>query len=251
MTPVFLSSSQIFASGGEVSGRESIYDISKNLERFVDIILARVFSHSVIEEVSSNVKIPVINALCDLHHPTQALADLMCIRWHNKDNKKIKVAYVGDGNNVANSLVQILAKSGIDVAVATPPSYEIPSKELEIAKSFAEQNNSKIEVTNSPIEAVSNADFIYTDTFISMGQEEEKEKRLNEFKEFQVNLELIKNAKPNVKFMHCLPAHRGEEVTDEIMDSKNSIVFDQAECRMHIAKSLFWFFFEYLIENNN
>lgn len=238
MTSVFLSSSQIFASGNEETGRESIYDIAKNLERFVDIILARVYSHSVVLEVSKNTEIPVVNALCDLHHPTQALADLMCIKLHSENNAKIKVAYVGDGNNVATSLMQICAMNGIDFNLASPDDYLMNEKEIEIAKNFALENNSELNIYNTPSEAVKDVDFVYTDTFISMGQEEEKIKRLNEFKDYQVNSKLLSLAKNNVKFMHCLPAHRGEEVTDEVMDSKNSVVFDQAECRLHIAKSL-------------
>lgn len=238
MNSVFLSSSQIFASGNKESGRESIHDIAKNLERFVDIILARVYSHSVVLEVSKNTEIPVVNALCNLHHPTQALADLMCIKLHNQDNKKITVAYVGDGNNVATSLMQICCMSGIDFNLTSPDSYLINEKEIEVAKNFANKNNSALNIFNTPDKAVENVDFVYTDTFISMGQEEEKNRRLKDFRDYQVNARLLSKAKENVKFMHCLPAHRGEEVTDEVMDSKNSVVFDQAECRLHVAKSI-------------
>lgn len=227
--PIFLSSGQILASGRNVQGRESIPDIARNLERFADIILARVYSHSTIQTISAIVKKPVINLLCDQHHPTQALADLMAIIWHKKEPKGLNVAFIGDGNNVAVSLMQICALTGMNFTIASPVGYEIPMQE---------RINPNFKFINNPAEAVQNADIVYTDTFVSMGQEEEREKRLRDFKNYQVNMELLKQAKPNTLFMHCLPAHRGEEVTDEVMDCSQSIIFDQAECRLHIAKSL-------------
>lgn len=227
--PIFLSSGQILASSRNVQGRESIPDIARNLERFADIILARVYSHSTIQTIAAIIKKPVINLLCDQHHPTQALADLMAIIWHKKEPKGLNVVFIGDGNNVAVSLMQICALTGMNFTIASPDGYEIPTQE---------RKNPNFKFIQDPVEAVKNADIVYTDTFVSMGQEEEREKRLRDFKSYQVNIELLKKAKPDTLFMHCLPAHRGEEVTDEVMDCKQSIIFDQAECRLHIAKSL-------------
>jgi ornithine carbamoyltransferase len=231
-TSVFLSSGQIFASGNNEKGRESIPDIARNLERFCDLIFARVYSHDTIQILAQSVSKPVINALCDLHHPTQALADLMTIQWHKEKFDGLKVAFIGDGNNVAVSLMQACELMGIEFAIATPKGYEIP---LEFA-------NGHFQATNDPVEAVMDADVVYADTFVSMGQEEDKLERLKEFEGFQVNSKLLSHAKPDAIFMHCLPAHRGEEVTDEVMDSSQSVIFDQAECRMHIAKALLSFY---------
>ena len=242
-TPVYLSSSQILQSGQNQSGRESIPDIGRNLERFCDLIVARVYKHDVIEQLATSVKIPVVNALCDLHHPTQALADIMTIKLHkgeidkNKQNR-IKVCYVGDGNNVATSLMQACMLFGYDFAIATPSGYEIPIAEIEVGKSMAKISGAKLYITNNIDEAVCDADVLYTDTFVSMGQEAETKERLVKFADYQVNMQMLKKAKSDVIFMHCLPAHRGEEVTDEVMDSKASVIFDQAECRLHIAKAL-------------
>lgn len=240
-TPIFLSSHQILASGNNESGRETMTDIAKNIERYADLVFARVYKHETIQAIANAIQKPVMNGLCDQHHPTQALADLMTIRWH-KGNAKVKVAFIGDGNNVATSLMQILAMMGMDFAIASPKGYEIPQREQAVAKKWAEQNGSVLEFCNEPREAVRGADIVYTDTFISMGQEAEKEERLKVFKDYQVNRTLMKGAKPKALFMHCLPAHRGEEVTDEVMDGSQSIVFDQAECRLHIAKALLHFY---------
>ncbi len=240
-TPIFLSSHQILASSQNEKGRESIPDIAKNLERYADLIFARVYSHETIAAIAAAVRVPIINGLCDKHHPSQALADLMAIRWH-KGNSKVKVAFVGDGNNVANSLMQLCAMVGMDFAIASPRGYELPIAEQKIAREWSEKSRSTLEFLSEPRAALQGADILYTDTFISMGQESEKAKRLEAFKNYQVNSVLMKSAKPEVLFMHCLPAHRGEEVTDEIMDSAQSIIFDQAECRLHIAKSLLHFY---------
>lgn len=227
--PIFLSSGQILASGRNIQGRESIPDIAKNLERFADIVLARVYSHSTIQKIATSIEKPVINLLCDQYHPTQALADLMAIIWHKKESCGLNVVFIGDGNNVAVSLMQICALTGMNFTIASPAGYEIPTQE---------RKNPNFKFIKNPIEAVKNADIVYTDTFVSMGQESEREKRLCDFKNYQVNMELLKQAKSDILFMHCLPAHRGEEVTDEVMDCSQSIIFDQAECRLHIAKSL-------------
>jgi ornithine carbamoyltransferase len=237
-TVVFLSSEQILASGQQETGRESIPDIARNLERFCDIIVARVYHNEVLHEMAESIKIPVVNALCDQHHPTQALADLMAIRQNFGSKQDIKVAFIGDGNNVATSLLQLCAMSGINSAIATPVNYEIPNSQKEIALKLAKESNVNIEFTSSVAKALENADVVYSDTFVSMGQEKDSKKRLKDFSGYQINAEIMKLAKPSAIFMHCLPAHRGEEVTDEVMDSEQSIVFDQAECRLHIAKAL-------------
>jgi len=237
--PVFLSSSQILASGGNERGRESIPDIARNLERFCDLIVARVYSHDVIDEIAQSVRTPVINALCDKHHPTQALADLMTIQnVIKKDPGETTVAFVGDGNNVATSLMQICLMSGINFRIATPPGYAIPLVELKVGEYLAKGSGAVLEVGTDPESAVRGADVVYTDTFTSMGQESEKEARIGAFRNYQVNEGLMARAAADAVFMHCLPAHRGEEVTDAVMDSPQSIVFDQAECRLHIAKAL-------------
>ncbi|MBI5414503.1 ornithine carbamoyltransferase [Candidatus Peregrinibacteria bacterium] len=238
----FLSSSQILQSGNNEKGRESLSDIAKNLERFADLILARVYSHQTIITIADSTQKPVINALCDEHHPTQALADLMAIMWHKKNYQECKVVFIGDGNNVATSLMEICAIMGINFAIASPKGYEIPSKYFIGAKKYASENDSSLEQLEDPYEAVVNADVVYTDTFISMGQEDEKEKRFKAFSKYQVDMKLLKSAKTDAIFMHNLPAHRGEEVTDEVIDSPQSIVFDEAECRLHIAKSLLTFY---------
>jgi len=238
MTPVFLSSSQILASGNNQSGRESIADIGRNLERFADIILARVYKHEVISGLARAVRAPVINLLCDRHHPTQALADIMAIRWHFGDRKDLDVAFVGDGNNVATSLMEICILARINFRIASPKGYEISERDRKFAIKTAAENGTVLEFLEAPSEAVRNADVVYTDTFVSMGQESEASRRLEVFNAYQITDELLANAAPGVKFMHCLPAHRGEEVTDSVMDGARSIVFDQAECRLHIAKAL-------------
>lgn len=237
--PVFLSSSQILASGGNERGRESIPDIARNLERFCDLIVARVYHHEVIDEIAQSVRTPVINALCDKHHPTQALADLMAIQTAvEKDSNETTVAFVGDGNNVATSLMQICLMSGIHFRIASPPGYEIPLVEQKVGEYLARGSGATFQVLHDPQAAVTGADVVYTDTFTSMGQESEKEARAKAFAGYQVNTDLMALTKTDAVFMHCLPAHRGEEVTDAVMDSPHSIVFDQAECRLHIAKAL-------------
>lgn len=230
--PIFLTSSQILASGSNEQGRESIPDIAKNLERYADLILARVYHHEVVQEIAKAIKKPVINALCDQHHPTQALADLMAIQWHKGKLPGLKVAFIGDGNNVATSLMQICALMGIHFAIASPKGYELPKVVQEELGFF----------TQDPELAVKNADVVYTDTFVSMGDEAEKNERLKIFQSYQVNTTLLKKAKKDAIFMHCLPAHRNEEVTDAVMDCPQSVIFDQAECRLHIALSLLTFY---------
>ena len=236
--PVFLSSEQIFASGGNKKGRESVPDIGRNLERFSDIIVARVFQHETIQQLSSIVRVPVINALCDQHHPCQAIADVLTMERFSSKTGPLKVAYIGDGNNVATSLAQACAMRGHDVVVASPKGYEVTKEEQGVAISLRARESQSVQFISSPSEAVRGADIVYTDTFVSMGQEAETGIRLKAFEGYQVNAGLMRLAPSTAKFMHCLPAHRGEEVTDEVMDSPQSIVFDQAESRLHVAKAV-------------
>lgn len=237
--PVFLSSGQIFASGDNQAGRESVPDIGRNLERFCDVIVARVFRHETISVLQSSVKVPVINALCDQHHPCQAIADVLTMeRLGHRERKHLKVAYIGDGNNVATSLIQACVMRGHSVAVASPAGYEVPEREQKVTASLRVSENQTIQLLRDPREAVFNADIIYTDTFVSMGQEQERAPRLEAFRDYQVNAALMSMAPAHAKFMHCLPAHRGEEVTNEVIDSPQSLVFDQAESRLHVAKAV-------------
>lgn len=240
---VYLTSSQILASGNNQQGRESIPDIAHNLERFCELIAARVYNYESIKTLSKSSQKPIINLLCDQHHPTQTLADLMVIYWHKQSFENIKVAFIGDANNVSQDLMQGCSLLGVDFAIASPEKYSISPELVKEAQEHAKLSGAKIEISNSPEETLQNADFIYTDTFISMGEEDLYTEKIKDFADFQVNTELMQHAKPEAKFMHCLPAHRGEEVTDEVMDSKNSIVFDQAECRLHIMKSLLHYYF--------
>lgn len=240
---VYLSSQQIFASGGDERGRESIPDISRVLERFVDLIVVRAFMTQTLDDISRVIENPVVNALCDSHHPTQALADLMTMRSF-KGTDKLKVAFVGDGNNVANSLLQICAINGHDFSIASPKNYEIPVDDRTHADTYAKVSGSKVSYVESPFEAVEDADVVYTDTFVSMGEEHLKTGKLNQFVNYMVDGRLMGAAKKDAIFMHCLPAHRGEEVTNEVIESKQSVVFDQAECRMHVAKAIIAYFLE-------
>jgi len=204
----------------------------------VDAIMIRTFKHSDIEDLAKYGSIPVINGLSDDQHPTQALADLLTIKEHKGDLKGLKLAYVGDGNNVANSLLQACAKAGMDVAIGSPADYTCPDKYVNQAKKDAAVTGSSVLMTTDPFEACENADVIYTDTWTSMGQEEEKAKRVEIFKDYQVNSKLMGVAKPDAIFMHCLPAYRGYEVTEEVIDGPQSVVFDEAENRLHAHKAI-------------
>ncbi|MEM4598868.1 MAG: ornithine carbamoyltransferase [Candidatus Diapherotrites archaeon] len=203
------------------------------IDRYVDIIMARVYKHEEIQAIAKAADKPVINALCDLFHPCQALADFMTIIEKKKRAKGLKVAFVGDGNNVCNSLTVCGAKLGAKIAIGTPKGYEPLQRAIEEAK-----RHSEVMLYNSAQDAVRDADVVYTDTWVSMGQEEETEKRLKVFPAFQVNSGLMALAKKDALFMHCLPAHVGQEVTEDVLYSKNSVVFDQAENRMHVQKAL-------------
>ncbi|NPV12186.1 MAG: ornithine carbamoyltransferase [Ignavibacteria bacterium] len=217
---------------------ETIADTARVLSRYLNGIMIRTFNHQDVIDLAKYASIPVINGLTDLHHPCQVLADLFTILEKKRKLEGLKLAYVGDGNNMAHSLLQGCSKVGMDITIATPKGYE-PQKEIvnqaiENAKYF----NSKVEVFENPIDAVRNADIVYTDVWASMGQEAEAEERRKKFVPYQVNSELVKYAKDDYLFMHCLPAHRGEEVTDEVADSPNSVIFDEAENRLHVQKAI-------------
>ncbi len=217
---------------------ETIADTARVLSRYLDGIMIRTFSHQDVIDLAKYASIPVINGLTDLHHPCQVLADLFTILEKKRKLEGLKLAYVGDGNNMAHSLLQGCSKVGMDISISTPEGYE-PQKEIvnqaiENAKYFG----SKVEVVKNPVDAVKNADIVYTDVWASMGQEAEAEERKKKFMPYQVNPELVKHAKDDYLFMHCLPAHRGEEVVDEVADSVNSVIFDEAENRLHVQKAI-------------
>jgi ornithine carbamoyltransferase len=218
--------------------RESIKDVSKTLSRYVDAMVLRTFDHENLLDMAKAATIPVINGLSDSAHPCQALADIYTMREKLKDIKGKFLAYVGDGNNVCNSLLYTCAKLSVNMDVATPKGYEPDAKVIKEAKIIAASNKVKINLFHKPQDAVRDADVIYTDVWASMGQEKEAEARKKIFKGFQVNKKLVGLAKRNVLIMHCLPAHRGEEISDEVIDSRNSIVFDQAENRLHVQKAI-------------
>ncbi len=223
---------------GQVGVRESFYDVGKNLERWVDGIMIRTFAHRNILDLAAAVRVPVINALSDLLHPCQAMADFFTLKEKAGDLARLKLAYVGDGNNVCHSLMFAAAKAGSRMAVATPPGYEPDAEIVSLAREDGRETGFELALSHDPREAVAGADAVYTDVWASMGQEAEKEARAAIFAPFQVNARLMAAAKPGAHFMHCLPAHRGEEVTDEVVDSPASIVFDEAENRLHVQKSI-------------
>ncbi|HOG48347.1 MAG TPA: ornithine carbamoyltransferase [Anaerolineae bacterium] len=218
--------------------RESVADVARVLSRYVDGIMARVFAHSLILELARHSAVPVINGLSDYNHPCQGVADLLTIYEKLGSLKGVTLAYVGDANNVLTSLLFGGSKLGMRVVAATPPDYAPSPEVLEPARRFAAESGGAVEVTADPHAAVRGADVIYTDTWTSMGQEAEREQRLQVFPPYQVNARLVSEAKPEAIVMHCLPAHRGEEITDEVMDGPHSAVFDQAENRMHAQKAV-------------
>jgi len=235
-----LGGDSVYLSPQEISlgKRESIHDVAKNLERMVDGIMIRTFGHDVCTTFAHHCSKPVINGLTDFEHPCQALADFFTIREYRKDFKRLKFSYIGDGNNVVHSLMLTAAKLGAGMYVATPEHYAPSADVVKRAREIAGDTGATIVVGTDPMEAANRADAIYTDTWTSMGQEKEAEQRRAIFKPYQVNRELFSHAKPDALFMHCLPAHRGEEVVDEVMDSKNSVVFQEAENRLHIQKAI-------------
>lgn len=230
---MFLSSRDLQLGRGE-----SIEDTAKVLSRYVDGVMIRTYEHEKIETFANHASIPVINGLTDTHHPTQALADLMTIYEYKKTFSGLKLAYVGDGNNMAHSLMEACVKVGIHISLACPEGY-MPDEDITAqVQNQANVNGVHVFVTSDPKEAVQDADIIVTDVWASMGDENEAEERVEIFKPYQVNQELCKNAKSDYLFMHCLPAHRGEEVTADIIDGSHSVVFDEAENRLHIHKAI-------------
>lgn len=217
--------------------RESVADIARVLSVYADIVMARVFQHKHLKQLAQHSRVPIINGLSDESHPCQVLADALTIVEHFGRMEGLKVAYVGDGNNVAASLMMICAKLGARFAIASPNRYTLPEADFQKAV----QNMTTpvpIESFSTAEKAVANADVVYTDTWVSMGQEAERDEKIRHFAQFQVTSELMSLAKPTAIFMHCLPAHRGEEVTDEVADSKQSVIFQQAENRLHAQKAL-------------
>ena len=218
--------------------RESVADVARVLSRYVDGIMARVFAHDHVVELARHSRVPVINGLSDFSHPCQAIADLLTIYEKVGRLSGVTLAYVGDANNVLTSLLFGGAKLGMRIVSANPPGFGPKPAVVEQATRFAAASGGAIELTDDPHAAVREADAIYTDVWTSMGQEEEREKRLKIFPPYQVNARLVSEARPNVIVLHCLPAHRGEEITDEVIDGPHSAVFDQAENRMHAQKAI-------------
>jgi ornithine carbamoyltransferase len=218
--------------------RESTPDVARILSSYVDCIAARVFSHQTLEELAKYSRVPVINSLSDLEHPCQALADLLTIYEKKGALEGLTIAFIGDGNNVANSLVLATALCGMNFRMASPPGYSFKENILNLAHDYATGTGGSVFCTREPREAVHGADIVYTDVWTSMGQESEAKKRRKAFARYQVNSELLAQAREDAIFMHDLPAHRGEEVTDEVMDGPQSVVFEQSENKMHMLKAL-------------
>lgn len=232
-TALFLNSSDIQLGRGE-----TIKDTAQVLSRYLDGIMIRTYKHNDVIELAKYATIPVINGLTDLMHPCQALTDIFTILEIKKNLKGIKIAYIGDGNNVAHSLLHICAKLGINISIATPKGYECNNIILQEAIRESKITKSNILITDNVEEAVKNADVVYTDTWVSMGQESEKQERIKIFSPYQITPQVMAMAKPDAVFMHCLPAHRGYEVTDEVIDGPQSIVLEQAENRLHVQKAI-------------
>jgi ornithine carbamoyltransferase len=223
-----------------LDAREKLSDVAHNLERWVDLIVLRTFSQLTIEGMAQHAGVPVINALSDLEHPCQALADYLTLIERFGDVKNRCLAYVGDGNNVAHSLLLTCASLGSSIRIATPRGYAPDSQIVADAREIAEATGAQIHLLTDPHEAVAGADAVYTDAWVSMGQEREEQKRAQVFPPYQVNAELMAEAAPEAVFMHCLPAHRGLEVTDAVMDSEQSVIFEQAENRLHVQKAILY-----------
>ena len=225
-------------SMGPIGGREPLQDIARNLDRWTQGIVARTFSQATIDSLAEWSNVPVINALSDLYHPCQALADVFSLQERYGNLRGRKLAFFGDGNNVAHSLMLCAVRLGMDFALAHPKGYEANLGVLRETEALAHDSGATLTVTTDPREAVAGADAIYTDVWTSMGQEQEHDRRMADFSAYQVNEALLAQARPQAAFMHCLPAKRGEEVTDGVMESANSIVFEQAENRLHVQKAL-------------
>jgi len=235
-----LGGNSIYLGSSEVGmgGRESVKDVACVLSRYLNGIVARTYKHEVVEELAKYASIPIINGLSDRAHPCQALGDVFTIKERFGKLDGLNLAYIGDGNNVLNSLMLTALKLGISINIATPKAYGPDDKTVKLAKAAALESGAKLTISNDPVKAATGADILYTDVWISMGQEREAAKRVKAFKKFQLNDDIAKKAKSGYIVMHCLPAHRGQEITDSVMDSKHSIVYDQAENRMHVQKAV-------------
>jgi ornithine carbamoyltransferase len=218
-----------------IGKREAVKDIARVISRYNDIIMARLFDHAHILELAEFASVPVINGLTDYNHPCQIMADIFTVLEHKERIENLKIVYVGDGNNVANSWINLAAKLAFHLVICSPSGYEPDIQTLRFAR---EQKVSQIEVMKDPVIAVKDADIIYTDVWASMGQESEGEERRRVFEDYQVNSTLMQHAKADARVMHCLPAHRGDEISDEVLDGPQSIVFDEAENRMHVQKAI-------------
>src|ERR671919_455743 len=233
-TAIYLSSTDLQLARGE-----SIEDTARTLSLYVNMIMARVYSHSDIEKLAAYSSVPVINGLSDTFHPCQILADLLTIREHKKTFNELKIAWIGDGNNVCNDLILGSSKVGMNLSIACPPGFEPNDTVLTVARQESFKSSAEISITDDPLKAIQDADVVATDTFISIGKDEERQQREEIFLPmYQVNYDLLRSAKQDCIFMHCLPASRGREVTSEVIDGKASVVWDQAENRLHVQKAL-------------
>jgi ornithine carbamoyltransferase len=231
-----LGGASVYLAGQDIGlgTRESIPDVARNLGRWVDVIVARTFAQSTVDELARHAGVPVVNALSDHEHPCQALADLFTLWERGLDLRRIRLAWFGDGNNVCHSLMLVAALLGTEMAIAVPPGYEPDSRVLETARAWG----GRITLTDDVPAAARGADAVYTDVWTSMGQEAERERRLEAFSRYQVNERVMGFAKPDAVVMHCLPAHRGEEITDAVLDGPRSVVLDQSENRLHVQKAV-------------
>ena len=221
--------------------RESVYDVARNLERWFDIIMARVFAHQTVKELAGYARIPVINALCDTEHPCQAMSDFLTVLEHRGEFKDFTMAFIGDGNNICHSLILLSATLGTHIRISSPRGHEPSQEIIKKSEPLFKESGGSFRFFYHPAEAVKKADAVYTDVWASMGQEAQAEQRKKLFQPYQVNSDLLKNASSDVMIMHDLPAHRGEEITDDVIDSDRSIVFDQAENRLHAQKGIMVF----------
>ncbi|TBR16621.1 ornithine carbamoyltransferase, partial [bacterium] len=235
-----LGGNSIYLSPNEINlgVRESIKDVARTLSRYVSGIVLRTFEHKNVVELAKYATVPVINGLSDFSHPCQALADVYTLREANRKIEGMNFVYVGDGNNVCHSLMYACSKLGINIRIATPKGYEPLNEVLAETEAFAKDSGSEVILSNDPFDAVKGANVIYTDVWTSMGQEKEADERRKIFKDFQINQKLVNLGSKDVLVMHCLPAHRGEEITDEVIDGTSSVVFDEAENRMHVQKAI-------------
>jgi ornithine carbamoyltransferase len=237
-----LGANTVYLTNADISlgKRESNYDVAKNLERWVDAIVIRTFAHKNVEDLGKFAKASIVNALTDFEHPCQAVGDFLTIQEHLGTFKGKKLAWIGDGNNVCHSLMLMAAKVGMNFIAVTPSGFLPDAHVIKMAQDAAARTGAKIELSHHPLEGVSDADVVYTDVWISMGQEANRDLKMRAFFGFQVNTEIMKRAKPTAIFLHCLPAHRGEEVTDQVIDSPQSKVFDEAENRLHTQKAIMY-----------